>query len=359
MIERTCVVCGKIFYEKSMSRLKESGGKYCSGVCYHRKQRMHYKKDLEPKKIIHMYVEERLSSVRIAKEFGCDYKRIVKILKDNGIHLRDIVKKLIERRCVVCGKIFYVQPYRVRNRGANCCSPECFHTSRRGKPTPMKGRRHSTETRMKISKSKKGQIPWMLGRHHTPETIKRVSEAKKGKPAWNKGKHHSPESIQKIKEAKSHISDETRRRISESKKIESQTPEVRERLRNQRLKQKFPFKDAKTTEVPIQNELTHRGIPFTPHLLIMGKNNRLVRAVDIAFPKHKLVVECDGDYWHGNPLKHKTFNKWQIKRIEMDKQQDERIREMGWQVLRFWESDIKKDVKGCVDKIEEALKAKR
>jgi very-short-patch-repair endonuclease len=222
----------------------------------------------------------------------------------------------------------------------------------------MRGRHHSLESRVKISKSKKGQMPWMLGKHHTPESIKKISAGKKGQPSAWKGKHHSPESIQKIKEAKSHICDETRRRISESKKIESSAPEVRERLRNQRLKQTFPFKDAKTTEIPIQNELKRRGIPFTTHLLIMGKNNRMVRAVDIAFPEHKLVVECDGDYWHANPLTYKTFNNWQIKRIGMDKQQDERIREVGWQVIRFWESDIKKDAKACVDKIEKALRTR-
>lgn len=47
------------------------------------------------------------------------------------------------------------------------------------------GKKHSEETRKKMSKARVGRKP-MLGKHHSEETRKRISKALKGKPQpWN------------------------------------------------------------------------------------------------------------------------------------------------------------------------------
>ena len=47
------------------------------------------------------------------------------------------------------------------------------------------GKKHSEETRKKMSKARVGRKP-MLGKHHSEETRKRISKAEKGKPQpWN------------------------------------------------------------------------------------------------------------------------------------------------------------------------------
>lgn len=46
------------------------------------------------------------------------------------------------------------------------------------------GKKHSEETRKKMSKARVGRKP-MLGKHHSEETRKRISKALKGKQPWN------------------------------------------------------------------------------------------------------------------------------------------------------------------------------
>ena len=73
-----------------------------------------------------------------------------------------------------------------------------------------------------------------LGKHHSEETRKKMSEANKGennprfgKPSAFKGKHHSAETRKKMSESNNgknhplfgkHLSDETKKKISASKK---------------------------------------------------------------------------------------------------------------------------------------------
>ena len=83
---------------------------------------------------------------------------------------------------------------------------------------------------------------------------------------------------------------------------------------------------------------------------------------DIVFTKVKLVVFCDGDFWHGHNwairgipsledelATYSDFWKAKILRnIERDKQNNAILQENGWKVLRIWESDIKRDLNECV-----------
>ena len=81
---------------------------------------------------------------------------------------------------------------------------------------------------------------------------------------------------------------------------------------------------------------------------------------DITFKKYKVAVFCDGEFWHGKDWakKKKKISQNQaywIPKIEgnmqRDKQVDQKLREDGWQVIRFWHQEIKKDPAGCVGKV--------
>ena len=83
---------------------------------------------------------------------------------------------------------------------------------------------------------------------------------------------------------------------------------------------------------------------------------------DFCFPQQKVIVEVYGDFWHANPKKYpigSILHKHQLKDIGRDKSKEAYIRTVdnhSWTYLVLWESDIKKNVAKCVDKIEEALK---
>ena len=86
---------------------------------------------------------------------------------------------------------------------------------------------------------------------------------------------------------------------------------------------------------------------------------------DVVFPKQRVCVFIDGDFWHGWQFprwKHQMKNEfWRLK-IEKNRKRDRRIysflRRKGWIVLRFWEHEINND-KSPLIILTRALKGNR
>lgn len=87
---------------------------------------------------------------------------------------------------------------------------------------------------------------------------------------------------------------------------------------------------------------------------------------DIVFTRARIAVFCDGDFWHGHNwalrgipsleeelASYTDFWKNKIlKNIERDKKNNEKLKECGWIVIRFWESDIRNNLENCVSCVE-------
>ena len=111
-------------------------------------------------------------------------------------------------------------------------------------------------------------------------------------------------------------------------------------------------------EAILSRELWHRGLRFTKNYAdLPGKP-------DFVFKGKKLVVFCDGDYWHGRNWNQsrsgvKSNSEFWDNKIQANHERDLRqtaeLEAMGWRVLRFWGSDIKKDPSACADIVENAL----
>ena len=83
--------------------------------------------------------------------------------------------------------------------------------AQKGENNPMYGKHHSEETKLKMSESQKGK-------HHSDEAKRKNSEAHKGEKNPMYGKHHSDESKLKMSESQKgkHLSDESKLKMSES-----------------------------------------------------------------------------------------------------------------------------------------------
>ena len=126
--------------------------------------------------------------------------------------------------------------------------------------------------------------------------------------------------------------------------------------REQRKKnmQHIRSKDTKA-EIMLRKALWHKGLRYRKNV----KN--LPGTPDIVFTKQKITVFVDGDFWHARghqdkPGEQVATNKdfWRKKlteNVERDKFVNDALLEQGWLVLRFWESDVKKDLKRCVDEV--------
>ena len=44
-----------------------------------------------------------------------------------------------------------------------------------------------------------------------------------------------------------------------------------------------------------------------------------------------------------------------LRNVARDQENEYELRALGWTVLRIWESDIKRDLSGCVQTVKEAL----
>ncbi len=68
---------------------------------------------------------------------------------------------------------------------------------------------------------------------------------------------------------------------------------------------------------------------------------------DFVFPKGRLAVFVDGDFWHGNPnnfrLPKTNLDYWRQKILgnrRRDRAVSRALRKLGWRVLRFWQSSL-------------------
>jgi len=111
-------------------------------------------------------------------------------------------------------------------------------------------------------------------------------------------------------------------------------------------------------EMRVRSELHRRGFRFRKHV------RELPGKPDIVFPKAKVVVFIDGDFWHGFRFpawEEKLSDFWKAKirkNRERDRRNFRKLRAMGWMVIRLWQHQLKRDFDGCVAKIMAAVERK-
>lgn len=106
-------------------------------------------------------------------------------------------------------------------------------------------------------------------------------------------------------------------------------------------------------EVALRKSLFARGLRYRLY------SRHLVGKPDITFVSARVVVFVDGDFWHGRGLIESgtravrrqvrgARQDWWVAKLKRTVQRDRHVtrelRRSGWKVLRFWESDVLKDI---------------
>lgn len=78
------------------------------------------------------------------------------------------------------------------------------------------------------------------------------------------------------------------------------------------------------------------------------RNYPLFGKPDFVFPKKRVAVFVDGEFWHGHPTRGqlpKTNQQFWIEKIEKNKQRDNLVNrtleDKGWVVVRIWQHELK------------------
>jgi DNA mismatch endonuclease (patch repair protein) len=139
-------------------------------------------------------------------------------------------------------------------------------------------------------------------------------------------------------------------------KIPPSSPEVSRRMAKVRQK-------GTDAEVALRRQLYRIGLRYRIDYEVLKKPRRVA---DIAFPGRRIAIFVDGCFWHGCP-EHGSWPKrnaefWRQK-IETNRWRDadtnERLRSLGWTVLRFWSHESPTDAAGVVANLVAMIDLKR
>ncbi len=232
-------------------------------------------------------------------------------LRMHGIKFHDYVQDHLNDfpmwgKCEVCGTLTK-RSGRARHITCSCkCSGTLKAKLYKGRPTWNKGLTKDDHPAMKQASDKlKGQQR-RLGAVLSEETKQKISKTRiergvaKGKNNPMYGKTHTPEAIEKI----------------------------------------HSFKKMNTLERLVANTLTEAGIEYTFQFFL--QKDGCCKAFDFKIKGTDILIEVDGDYWHGNPaVKHHWKDVDSVR--ENDEVKSKLAVNHGYTLLRFWESDIKHD----------------
>jgi DNA mismatch endonuclease (patch repair protein) len=119
------------------------------------------------------------------------------------------------------------------------------------------------------------------------------------------------------------------------------------------------------TEAALRSALHSMGLRYRKY------SANLPGRPDIVFVRAKVVVFVDGDYWHARLLRERGRRDFQrsirtksreywIKKFDYRIQRDDfvtrSLQEQGWEVIRLWESDVKKNVEKAALRVAALVK---
>jgi G:T-mismatch repair DNA endonuclease (very short patch repair protein) len=283
--------------------------------------------DLNETLIIKEYLGGK-SSLILSKEFGVSKPTILSVLKKHNVTrkrnrcdslkiIKNDNKYVILRKCPQCGsdvkttskdRIIACRNYfNLRN---SLCK-NCSIINQKGNGNPFYGKKHTGESKQKISNSRKGKA---TGKENSMANPKHRDKARKNlKKKWDEGNMEHARKImsEKMKET---------RRLGKIKSV------IRSKA-----------------EYEIIKKIKEIGYKVKSSFRVDTK------ICDIFIPKLNLIIEYNGDYWHCNPKKYPSDYFHSVKNMtakelwDYDKNKIDLVRNKGYNLEVIWESEYKKN----------------
>lgn len=117
-----------------------------------------------------------------------------------------------------------------------------------------------------------------------------------------------------------------------------------------RLMSRVQSKDT-DIELALRSSLHLRGLRFRKHV------RELAGTPDVVFPRERIAVFVDGDFWHGYrfPVWQDGLTPFWQQKIRANRARDRRnfakLRRSGWTVIRVWGHEIKRDIEAATLKV--------
>lgn len=98
------------------------------------------------------------------------------------------------------------------------------------------------------------------------------------------------------------------------------------------------IKSSKLEDFFIQNYLNKLNIEYIQQF----KAESIGRFYDFYLPKHRILIEIDGSYYHGNPkfYNKRNMNNMQLKNKRVDEIKNRWALINSYILIRFWEDDL-------------------
>lgn len=287
---KLCSECGKLFRGTSSK----------CGSCY---TKTHQIKEDQYILCHHcnQFIHSKVISIHLKSHHNIEF---VDYVKEN---LKDF-EKMGWCKCVVCGNIAKNVS---KKHNEPTCSEKCSYKVRKtwiGEKSNRFGVVLSDKIKQKISLSHIGKgMPSIKGELNPacrPEVRKQISQTRiergvaKGQNNPMFGKTHTPEAVKKI----------------------------------------FSHRKMNNLERLVADELDKAGIKYTFQFFIV--KNGICKSYDFKIKRKPVILEVDGDFWHGNPTIPNHYEKSAEVRNN-DKVKTDLANERGYKVVRLWEKDIK------------------
>jgi len=245
----------------------------------------------------------------------------------HGVNFNDYVRNNLDdfrqfgwTECEVCGTVTKAQGKKGRT-----CSRTCLAKLRKtwtGEKSPHFGFQMSDESKRKIGIANSHPRPENMGENNSSkrkEVREKMSKTRiekgysKGKNNPMFGKKHTVESRKKMFSI-GHSMNKLEKRVAD--------------------------------------ELDRLGLKYTYQFFISEGNE--VGAYDFKIKNKPIIIEVDGDYWHGNPNTKSHFRGAEKTRIK-DSLKEIMAKNRGYKIIRMWEADIKKDISVVKNRLREVI----